>query len=101
MDKNQSLVQALPEYTVENNQLVTYAQKRFYDSDRCKQARKLLQTLVDSPEYNTNPPSFIMGPTPFVERHLNHISKHPRTSLEGYMSNLKLMTSLKRSGPIH
>jgi hypothetical protein len=98
MSEDQPLEQISPEYTIENNQLVTYAQKRFYDSDRCREARKLLQALVDSPEYSTTPSSPTGESVSFVERHLIHLSAHPRTDLDGYMSNLRLMTNRKREG---
>lgn len=99
MNGEQSLKQTSQEYTTLNNQFVTYAQKRFYASDLCKEARELLQALVNSQEYNTDPSPLVSNPVPFVERHLHHLSIYPKTDLDGYMSNLRLMTSLKRSRP--
>ncbi len=99
MDREQPVKQASPGHTVENNQFVTHAQKRFYASDLCKEARGLLQALVDSPDYNTTPSPLIINPDPFVERHLNRLSMHPDINLDGYISNLKLMTSTKHSKP--
>lgn len=85
--------------TVVSSAPATYAQKRFYSSDPCEQARKLLEALVNSPDYNTNPSPLMSNPIPFVERHLNHLSMYPKIDLGGYISNLKLRTSIKRSRP--
>lgn len=78
---------------------LTQAQKRFYASDVCEEARRLLQILADDSAYSTEPPPLTGNYTPFVERHLYHLSTHPQTNVNGYISNLKLMTSIKRSRP--
>lgn len=98
MDGKQSLEQVPQGYATRSNQF-THAQKRFYASDLCKEARELLQALVNSQDYNTDPSPLISNPVPFVERHLHHLSIYPKTDLCGYMSNLRLMTSLKHSRP--
>jgi hypothetical protein len=98
MDGKQSVEPTQSADVVENNQ-PTYAQRRFYSSARCEEARRRLQDLVDNPEYDTSSSSTLANHIPFIERHLNHLSMYPNTNLDGYISNLKLMTSLKRSGP--
>ncbi len=97
MNSEQSVEQVAQELSAKQGQPVTYAQKRFYASDLCKEARELLQDLVDNPQYNTDPSSATSDPVAFVERHLRHLSAYPTTNLAGYMSNLKLMTNTKRS----
>jgi hypothetical protein len=100
MDREQSLQPVIQDYSIENNQLATYAQKRFYASELCQEARELLQALVDNPAYNTDPSSPVSESISFVERHLRRLSMYPKTNLDGYMSNLKLMTSTKHSKQI-
>ena len=99
MDNTPSVDQISPEQVIENEPLITHAKRRFYASDVCREARERLQALVDSPEYNTDPALTTSDPVPFVERHLNHLSMYPNTNLDGYISNLKLMTNAKRSRP--
>lgn len=78
-------------------QPVSHAQQRYFASATCQEARQRLQALVDSPDYNTDPASAVIDPVSFVERHLRHLSAYPATNLEGYMSNLKIMTSARLS----
>lgn len=99
MDREQSLEKTSLAYRIENNQLITGAQQRFYASDLCKEARELLQALANSPDYNTDPSPLINDPVSFVERHIQHLSMYPKTNLHVYISNLKIMTSAKRSKP--
>jgi hypothetical protein len=67
------------------------AQVKFYASERCSDARRMLQELVDSTEYETTSLRFDSG-VDFSKRHLDYISKQPHLDLIGYMSNLRLMT---------
>lgn len=90
MDKEESLLSS--EHSPAQ---LTHGQKRFYASALCEEARGLLQSLVDNPDYNTG--SSTDSSKAFVERHLKHLCMYPRTDLQGYMSNLKLMTNVKRS----
>jgi hypothetical protein len=99
MNSEQSTEQVLPGQIVEGGQLVTHAQRRFYASGLCQDARRRLQALVDSPEYATDPSPHIVDPVPFVERHLKHLSMYPNTNLDGYISNLKLMTNSQHAKP--
>jgi hypothetical protein len=98
MNEGQSLKESSTVYATESEQVATYAQQRFYASALCKEARGLLQSLVDNPDYNTES-SPTINPIPFIERHLQHLSAYPKTNLQGYMSNLRLMTSKKHARP--
>ena len=75
--------------------VMTLVQKRFYASERCITARMELQQLVDSPKFNTEFSSFDGNDLGFVDRHLYYLSTHPGTRVEGYISNLKLMTRIR------
>jgi len=69
----------------------TLAQDRFYSSERCQGARRMLQELVDNPVYDTKS-SRDTDSLNFCERHLDYLSRYPNMELVDYMSNLKLMT---------
>jgi len=88
---------AITQSDSKSGHLLTHAQKRFYASSACEEARELLQALVDDPAYNTDPSRLMDNFTTFVERHLYYLSGHPQTNLNGYISNLKLMTSTKHA----
>lgn len=74
---------------------LTPGQKRFYASEQSITARNALQSLVDSPQYNTDSAYYSENDRDFVDRHLHFLSTHPNTNLAGYISNLKLMTGIK------
>jgi hypothetical protein len=76
--------------------VLTSAQKRFYASDAAHAARKALQSLVNSAQYRTDSTYFTTGSKEFVDRHMYHLSVHPSTNIQGYISNLKLMTRIKQ-----
>jgi hypothetical protein len=95
MSTQQFIEQDPQELTIEGTQLVSYAQKRFYTSELCKEARERLQDLVNSSEHDTDS-TYYKEALAFVDRHLQYISLHPKVNLDGYISNLKLMTSVKR-----
>lgn len=84
------------QYTYENDRLVV-ANNKYYDSEQCKEARLALQQMVDDSSYDTQPRRRADGSGGFVERHLDYLRTHKVTNLTGYISNLKLMTSIKRS----
>jgi hypothetical protein len=85
------------QYSIENDTLTTPGQKRFYASEQCEEARKALEQMVHSSSYNTDSTYFQGNALDFVERHLHYLSTHPAANLAGYLSNLKLMTNIKRS----
>ena len=69
----------------------TPTQAKFYSSERCDTARRMLQDLVNNITHETDS-SYYTGGLDFCERHLDYLSRHPNVELVGYMSNLKLMT---------
>jgi hypothetical protein len=69
---------------------------RYYSLDACKEARIALQEIVDSPAFNTYPDNTVDGKLGFVDKHLKYLSTHKLVSLTGYISNLKLMTRIKK-----
>lgn len=81
----------------ETEVVMTPTQKRFYASDECISARMALQQLVDNPQFNTDSSYFSGNELGFVDRHLYYLSTHPTTRLQGYISNLRLMTRIKTS----
>jgi len=74
---------------------MTSAQSRFYASERCLHARTALQQLVDSPQFNTDSSDSDGRALGFIDRHLHYLSVHPSTLVDGYISNLKLMTRVR------
>jgi len=74
----------------------TLAQKRFYASEQCAAARAALQRMVDDQHYDTDSLYYRQNALGFIERHLHYMSTHLVMNVEGYISNLKLMTR-KRS----
>jgi len=74
----------------------TPAQKKFYGSDQCQLARESLQRLADDDNYTTTAGYLHGSDQPFVERHLDYLSTHPGVNVEGYLSNLRLMTRVRR-----
>lgn len=81
---------------IEEDILFTPAQKRFFASDDCNEARKALGRLVENPNYRSSLARPDESTEDFVERHLQYLSRHPLVKYEGYISNLKLMTSSKK-----
>lgn len=75
--------------------VMTSSQKRFYVSEECLMARETLQNMVDNPTYNTDSDYFSGSTLGFVDRHLYYLSTHAGTNVEGYLSNLRLMTSAR------
>jgi hypothetical protein len=75
--------------------LLTPAQRRFYASEQCTAAHMALQQMVDNPQYNTDSSYFSGNELSFIDRHLYYLSTHPATLVEGYISNLKLMTRIR------
>jgi len=73
----------------------TLARAKFYASERCEAARIMLDKLVHSTDYDTES-TYYVDSLEFCERHLDYLSRHPNLELNGYMSNLRLMTR-KRS----
>jgi hypothetical protein len=77
---------------------VVVANNKYYASEQCKEARQALQRMVEDGLYNTELSRSTDKSINFVDHHLEYLSTHKVANLAGYISNLKLMTSLKRSG---
>jgi hypothetical protein len=86
---------ASPQDTSDTDTVMTSTQRRFYASEQCLTARMALQHMVDSQQYNTGSSYFNGNELGFVDRHLYYLSTHPTTPLDGYLSNLKLMTRIR------
>ncbi len=78
---------------------LTLAQKRFYASEQCTAARRALQLMVEDQCYDTDSLYYQHSALDFVERHLHYLSTQPIVNIDGYLSNLRLMTNTKRSKP--
>lgn len=74
--------------------IVRTNKNKYYDSDQCREAKQLLQQLVDNPQYDTTSKYYGASSAGFVERHLQYLSTHSVKNLEGFISNLKLMTRI-------
>ena len=74
----------------------TLVQTKFYASERCQTARAMLLQLVDSPDYDTSA-NRRERDFNFCERHLDYLSRNPNLEINGYMSNLRLMTRIRNS----
>lgn len=81
--------------TVKGDRLISLAQKRFFASEQCDEAREQLQAIVDSGQYDTQSSYYAASSFSFIERHLNYLSLHPNLGIHGYISNLKLMTRIR------
>jgi hypothetical protein len=97
MNLDQTAEQISPEYVAQDNRPISSAQKRFYCSQLCDDAREQLQALVDNPKYDTDSEYFESNSLGFVDRHLYRLSISPHVDVIGYISNLKIMTNARRS----
>lgn len=96
MDTGDSQGQQPQQYTIQNNQLASAAQQRYFASELCQQACQQLQALAANPQYDTDSAIQEQDTCSFVDRHLYYLSMHPNTKLDGYISNLKIMLNKKR-----
>jgi len=72
----------------------TPTQRKFYNSERCETAREALQELIDSTGHTTDS-AYYNGGLGFMDRHLHYLSTHPQVNMDGYLSNLRLMTKVR------
>jgi hypothetical protein len=72
-------------------------QQRYYASEACANATAVLENMEKSATYNTDTGVYGRNNLNFVDRHVYYLSMHPEVKLDGYISNLKLMT--KRNSP--
>lgn len=71
---------------------LTHAQQRFYASAQCAEVRDMLQEIIDDPACSTHASHYEGGDPEFIERHLRYLSQRPGINIEGYISNLRIMT---------
>jgi hypothetical protein len=82
--------------TSDSGVVISHSQKQYYESEQGKIAREALQDIVNSPSYTTNGRAHEAKDTDFVERHMQYLSTHRFVDLNGYLSNLRLMTKSKK-----
>jgi hypothetical protein len=74
------------------------SQQEFLSTPAGVHARRELQAMVLNSSYRTDG-SYdfpLGGGLTFEQRHLNYLVKHPYVSPVAYISNLKVMTKIKR-----
>ena len=79
------------------------AKKRtnFFDSIEGKDVKRTLQLMAEDNSYATKPSysadtlQYKNNMMPFVDKHMNYLSKHPNLDPYHYISNLRLMTRVK------
>jgi hypothetical protein len=76
----------------------TLQQKAFFRSEAAEKARAELKLMVGDPRYNTQKTFSAKDPdlTSFVDKHMQYLSQHPKLDPRHYLSNLRLMTKVKR-----
>jgi hypothetical protein len=77
---------------------LTIQQQAFLKSDVGIKARIQLKLMVNDPSYNTRETYSSTSPsnTLFVDKHMVYLSEHPKLNAQHYLSNLRLMTRIKR-----
>jgi hypothetical protein len=76
--------------------MLTHVQRRFYESEQCAEVRDMLQEIIDDPACGTHESNYEGGDPEFIERHLRYLSQRPGINIEGYISNLRIMTKRMR-----
>lgn len=75
----------------------TLSQQKFLDSDVAVTVRAQLERMLEDPAFNTcSTYAALAEDTPFVEKHMNYLSDHPKLDPQHYVANLRLMTRIKR-----
>lgn len=67
---------------------LTMRQQQFMDSTEAAQARSRLERMVADPAFNTEAITF-------VAKHMQYMCEHPKTSIDHYLSNLRLKTRVR------
>lgn len=74
----------------------------FYNSDEGVRAATELHTMVSdsvymtTPTYSANSTLYPDNSVTFVEKHMKFLSEHQDVNISQYMSNLRLMTRIRR-----
>lgn len=76
----------------------TLQQEAFFKSESGRAAKAELTVMEKDPRYNTlgSYSAKLAHDMPFVKRHMKYLSEHPKLNPDHYLSNLKLMTKIKR-----
>lgn len=72
--------------------------QRFLDSAEATEIRDILEGMMGDPEFNTKAmySPAAGGEVPFVEKHLEYLSQHTALNVSHYLSNLRLMTRVRK-----
>lgn len=76
----------------------TLSQQKFLDSDVAVAIREQLEKMLADGAFNTTSSYAATREDnmPFVEKHMNYLSDHPKLNPQHYVANLRLMTRIKR-----
>jgi hypothetical protein len=73
----------------------------FLDSEEAKDIKRMLQQMTQDISYSTQPsysgdsltyPDNLM---PFIDKHMNYLSNHPKLDADKYLANIRLMTRVR------
>jgi hypothetical protein len=95
-DYGESTASEVDLYAIEHGLVVSSRQKLYYATAQCAEAREALRRMAENPDFDTDSSSHNGALQGFIERHLHYLSLHPGISIEGYIANLKVMTSKRR-----
>lgn len=72
----------------------------FYTSDEGNDTKKLLESMIESNEYNTDPTYTVNVQypdhyLPFIDKHMSFLANHPNVEIRDYLSSLRLMSRIR------
>jgi hypothetical protein len=72
--------------------------QRFLDSKEANEIRDILKEMMTDPEFNTKSmySSTAGGDVLFVDKHIEYLSQHTGLNVSHYLSNLRLMTRVRK-----
>ena len=75
----------------------TLSQQKFLDSEAAIHIREQLENMVTNIAFNTTSTyaATMDHNLPFVDKHMNYLSDHPKLNPDHYVANLRLMTRIK------
>lgn len=72
----------------------------FLGTAEAEEVKQVLRSMVQSdvykttPTYTTNTQAYPDNRIPFVDKHIEYLSRHPNLDIDQYLSNLRLSTHL-------
>lgn len=75
--------------------------KNFLDSEEGKDIRRVLEQMTLDTSYSTvssysaDSSTYPDNLMPFVDKHLNYLTGHPKVEASSYLANIKLMTRIR------